>query len=244
MFVYGITKWSSFIFSMYLSIFPNTTYWRNYCFSIVYSCLLCHRLVDHMSKCLFLDSRFCSISFLIFIFIFIFFYCCSSTVVSIFCPLHSPLPQPSPLPTLYPTPFWLCPCVHYTCFLTTLTPLPPLAPSTSPVVTISLFLFSVSLVRIQVFAAHSRFVSLSNSTWKQCIPTKLNSASCRAAWHSTPVGPGGHVLCFGKAYHAVVWNLCIFACVSLTQEPQPFLTALPSSYLCLYFKNFSSFIEI
>ena len=39
---------SSFYVELYR--FPSTTYWRDCLFSIVYSCLLCHRLVGH--KCL------------------------------------------------------------------------------------------------------------------------------------------------------------------------------------------------
>ena len=34
-------------FSMQLSSFPNTFYWRISLFSIIYSCLFCHRLIDH-----------------------------------------------------------------------------------------------------------------------------------------------------------------------------------------------------
>ena len=56
--------WESVLMSLIyrqLSSFPNTTYWSNCLFSIVYSCFLCHRLID--SKCvgLFLGSLFCSI---------------------------------------------------------------------------------------------------------------------------------------------------------------------------------------
>ena len=46
-FVYGVRECSSFSFSfsnMYLSSFPSTMYWRDYLFSIVQSCLLCHQL--------------------------------------------------------------------------------------------------------------------------------------------------------------------------------------------------------
>ena len=46
---------------MWLTNFSNTTCWRHYLFSIVYSCLLCHRLIDHRCRGLFLDSLFCSI---------------------------------------------------------------------------------------------------------------------------------------------------------------------------------------
>ena len=44
------------------------------------------------------------------------FYCCSSTVVSIFNPPHPPAP---PIPTSHPWthPLCLCPCVLYTCSL-------------------------------------------------------------------------------------------------------------------------------
>ena len=34
-------------FYMSLSSFPSTTYWRDCLFSIVYPCLLCHRLGEH-----------------------------------------------------------------------------------------------------------------------------------------------------------------------------------------------------
>ena len=90
----------------------------------------------------------------------IYFFIVVQVQLSPYSPHHSHPSQPSPLPTLYPTPFWLCPCVHYTCFLTTLTPLPPLAPSTSPVVTISLFLFSVSLVIFCLLACFVDYVPL------------------------------------------------------------------------------------
>ena len=45
-FVYDARKCSISFFYMWLSSFSSTTYWRDCLFSIVYSCLLCHRLVD------------------------------------------------------------------------------------------------------------------------------------------------------------------------------------------------------
>ena len=45
---------------MYLSSFP-TIYWKHCLFSFVYFCILCCRLIDHMSVGLFLCSLFCSI---------------------------------------------------------------------------------------------------------------------------------------------------------------------------------------
>ena len=36
-------------FCMYLSSFPNTIYIWGHLFDTVYSCLLCHRLIDHVS---------------------------------------------------------------------------------------------------------------------------------------------------------------------------------------------------
>ena len=41
---------------MYLSSVPNTIYWRNYCFPIIYSWLLCRRFIDYIYVGLFLDS--------------------------------------------------------------------------------------------------------------------------------------------------------------------------------------------
>ena len=74
-----------------------------------------------------------------------FFYCCSSIVVSIF---FSPLPSTPAIPTSHPWsyfPLVLSMCPSYM-FLKTLPLFPPSSPPTSPLVTISLFLFSLSLV--------------------------------------------------------------------------------------------------
>ena len=53
-------KYSSLIFFMYLPTFPSTIYWKDCLFSIVYSCLLCHSLIDHISTGLFLGFLSCS----------------------------------------------------------------------------------------------------------------------------------------------------------------------------------------
>ena len=47
-FVYAVRKNSNFIPLQYLSRFPSTTYWKDYLFSIVYSCLLHQRYGTHM----------------------------------------------------------------------------------------------------------------------------------------------------------------------------------------------------
>ena len=49
------------LFYMWLSSFPSASCWRACLFSIVYSCLLCHRLIDHRYVGLFLGSLFHSI---------------------------------------------------------------------------------------------------------------------------------------------------------------------------------------
>ena len=46
-------------FYMYLSSLCSITYWKAYIFPIVYSCLLCHRLINHKFLDLCLDSLFC-----------------------------------------------------------------------------------------------------------------------------------------------------------------------------------------
>ena len=46
---------------MQLSSFPDTIFWRDCLFSLVYSCLLCCRLIDHNCVGWFMDSFFCSI---------------------------------------------------------------------------------------------------------------------------------------------------------------------------------------
>ena len=44
-FVYGVRECSNFT-HLHVASFPRTTYWRDCLFSVVYSCLLCHRLID------------------------------------------------------------------------------------------------------------------------------------------------------------------------------------------------------
>ena len=66
--------------------------------------------------------------------------------LSSFSPYHSNPPQPSPPPTIDPTHLWLCPWVFHTCSLMSLPSLPPVIPSTSPLVTVSFFFISMSLV--------------------------------------------------------------------------------------------------
>ena len=45
-FVYGVSECSNFILLHVAVQFSGTTYWRDCLFSIGYSCLLCHRLID------------------------------------------------------------------------------------------------------------------------------------------------------------------------------------------------------
>ena len=49
------------LYYMWLSSFWSTTCWRDCLFSIVSSCLLCHRLIDRRCMDLFLGSLFCSL---------------------------------------------------------------------------------------------------------------------------------------------------------------------------------------
>ena len=57
---------------------------------------------------------------------------------------HSPRSQPSLPPIPDPTPTWFCPCVLYTCSWKPFHLSPPLSPPTSPLVTVSLLLISMS----------------------------------------------------------------------------------------------------
>ena len=66
------TAMSGSIIGIELSGFPSTSRQRNCLFSIVYSCLLCHGLGDHMSMGLSLDLLSCSID--------LYFYFCASTI--------------------------------------------------------------------------------------------------------------------------------------------------------------------
>ena len=60
-FVYSVKKCFNSIFHMEQSSFPSTMYWRDCFSSVVWSCLLYHRLVDHRCMRLFLGFLFCSI---------------------------------------------------------------------------------------------------------------------------------------------------------------------------------------
>ena len=60
-FVYRVQECANFIGLHVLSSFPSTTYWRDYLLFILYSHLLCQRLIDCGCVCLFLDFLFCSI---------------------------------------------------------------------------------------------------------------------------------------------------------------------------------------
>ena len=53
--LHGVRECSILILFIEWSIFPHTTYWRDCIFSIVYPCLLCHRVTDHRYMSLFLD---------------------------------------------------------------------------------------------------------------------------------------------------------------------------------------------
>ena len=84
--------------------------------------------------------------FILFYFI---FYCCSSTVVSI-PPFPPPTSHPQ-FPALIPFPplvLSMCPLQQ---FLKTLPPCPLLSLPTSPMVTVSLFLISMSLIIFHLF---------------------------------------------------------------------------------------------
>ena len=60
-FVYGVRECANFTGLCMLSSFPNTTCWRDCLFFILYSHLLCQRLIDCGCVGLFLDFLFCSI---------------------------------------------------------------------------------------------------------------------------------------------------------------------------------------
>ena len=51
----------TWLFCIQLSSLPNTIYWRGFLFSVEYSCILCHRLIDHIIMDSFLDHLFYSI---------------------------------------------------------------------------------------------------------------------------------------------------------------------------------------
>ena len=61
----------------------------------------------------------------------LFFYCCSSTVVSIFTPSCPPIP---PIPASHPQTYhlWLCLCILYTCSLMDLPQFFPIIPPHPP----------------------------------------------------------------------------------------------------------------
>ena len=60
--MYGVGSGPVSFFSMWLSNFSNTIYWRDCLFPIVYSWLLHCSVIDHKCIGLFLGSLFCSIN--------------------------------------------------------------------------------------------------------------------------------------------------------------------------------------
>ena len=74
----------------------------------------------------------------------LFYFVVVQVQLSPFSPQHSPCP--THLYLLNPTLLWLCPCVLYTCSLMNLPLFSPIMPPPSPVVTVSLFFISMSLV--------------------------------------------------------------------------------------------------
>ena len=60
-FVHGIRPWSIFILLYEAVQFYNTFYWGDSAFPIVYSCFLCHKLIDHLCVDLIIGSVLCSI---------------------------------------------------------------------------------------------------------------------------------------------------------------------------------------
>ena len=59
-FVCGVKKWSNFLLFHVAIQFSQHHLSKDYLFSIAYSCLFIHRLIDHLILCLFLNSLFCS----------------------------------------------------------------------------------------------------------------------------------------------------------------------------------------
>ena len=87
---------------------------------------------------------------------------------------HSPLPQTFPLPTLDPAPLWFC-HVSFTHVSEKPFPLfPPLSPPTSALVTVSLFLISMSLVIFCEKALHLRVLKLQSLNLHLFQEKKLN----------------------------------------------------------------------
>ena len=94
-----------------------------------------------------------------------------------FSPPLSPT-QHSPPPTLDPTLLWFCSRVLYTCSLTTLAPFSLLSPPTYLLVTVSLFLISVSVVTFCLFVCFVDQVPLTGEiTWYLSFTAWLTSLS-------------------------------------------------------------------
>ena len=72
-FVYSVRECSNFIYLHVASSFPSATYWRDSLFSIMYSCFLCTRLMDHRCVSLFLGFLSC--------YIHLYFCFCTSTIL-------------------------------------------------------------------------------------------------------------------------------------------------------------------
>ena len=98
------------------------------------------------------------------------------------CPIFPPPLSPVPstfTSTLNPTPFWLCPLVLYTCSLMTLPILSPIISHlTTPLVTVSLFFISMSLVIFCLLVCVADYVPLIGEIiWYLSYTAWLNSLS-------------------------------------------------------------------
>ena len=67
-FIYGVRQYSILFIWIKLTSFPKIMDWRDFLFSIVYSCILCHILIDHISMDSFLRSLFYSFDLCMFLF--------------------------------------------------------------------------------------------------------------------------------------------------------------------------------
>ena len=114
------------------------------------------------------------------------FHCCSSTVVCIYPSTTLPPPQPSLPPSPASTPSWFCPCVLYSY---SWNPFPPLSLPTSPLVTVKLYLISMSLVLFCLLFSFVDYVPVkgeiiwysSLTAWLISLGIMLSSSICAVA---------------------------------------------------------------
>ena len=141
---------AKFTLSLYIAPTPNSYQWSSfYPLKIIFISVghLIWALLSYNRLNLFTASlRLVHLGFFKLLFFVFNYFIVVQLQLPVFTPTTPPPPQPSPSPAPASTSNWFCPCVLHSCSWKPFPLFPPLSPPTSPLVTVRLFLISMSLV--------------------------------------------------------------------------------------------------